>query len=326
MRIAAANQPERQQPAGQPITLYGQGLNNTPSTVQQQQPPEPQPQRVHVGHAEPANRIIPFFLPPEEQRELDEFLIRWEKYSTGVKRYDVDFNMFIYDSTIPGAEANKPYKVTYGYFKYVANPMRFVYHVEGEWQSSKQIKRDGDKNPNIFAEMTIIDEKSVYRYDYNSKTVVQINVPPEMIGRGIADSPLPLIFGAKADELKRRFSMKIVSTSENDTRVWLQARPLLIEDQQEFKQIDILLDKKTLQAQGLQQWDINEKAYKVFQLISPKTNDRLNFVLDDLKRWFTPEVPRGWKHEVSNWILPQQARPQPRTASPVPNRNEIPLY
>ncbi|MDR3232328.1 MAG: hypothetical protein LBT46_01440 [Planctomycetaceae bacterium] len=288
----------------------------------------PQEQRVHAGHSEPPQKIVPFFLNLQEQRELDDFLVRWEKYSRDVKRYDVDFYMSTYNFAIPGADPNKPYKITFGYFKYIANPLRFVYHVEGEWKNGGKEKRDGDKNPQIFAEKIIIDEKTVFKYDYNAKTVMQVNVPPEMIGKGIADSPLPLIFGAKADDLKRRFSMKIAPTANPD-RIWLQAKPLLLEDQQEFSMIEIILDRKTLQAVGLKKYDISAEAYTVYELRSPKVNDRLSSVLDDLKTWFSPTVEKGWKHEVNDWIAVQPHTALPAQQQTVPQqsqRNDIPLY
>jgi TIGR03009 family protein len=284
-------------------------------------------QPVHKGHSKPARRMVPFFLEPEEQQNLDAFLVRWEKYSGNIKRYDVDFNMSTYNPAIPGSDPNKPHKITFGYFKYISNPLRFVYHVEGEWLDDRQIKRDGEKNPQIYAEKVIIDEKTVFKYDYNAKTVIQVNVPPEMIGKGIADSPLPLIFGAKSADLKRRFSMKILPTT-NPERIWLQAKPLLSEDQQEFNLVEIVLDRKTLQALGLRKYDINNQGYTVYELKSPKVNDRLTSVLDDLKTWFTPTIERGWKHEVNNWIATNQLSPeQPLSPnSAAPQQSNIPLY
>ena len=333
IRVATTNPayPATSVPAEQPQMLYDPaGANRIPQNTQFVVASEHPQGMVHMGRAEPAGKIVPFFLSPVEQQQLDEFLARWERNSVSIKRYDVEFYVLLYDSTIPGAEPNKPHKVAYGYFKYIANPMRFVYVVEGEWQNGKRIKREGDKNPHIHAEKTIIDEKTVFRYDYNSKTMYQINVPPEMIGKGIADSPLPLIFGAKADELKRRFSMKIENAPGQDNLIWLRARPLLIEDQQEFKELEILLEKRTLMAQGLKQWDINDKAYKVFQLTSTKVNDRLLAVVEDLKTWFTPTIERGWKHEMADWVLqppPSAAVPQPQIGNALPpQQGEVPLY
>ena len=323
------------QPASQPISLYDGGTNRMPNTVPLTDPPTAAPNTHgippgmrHVGRAEPASQVVPFFLSADEQRELDEFLMRWERYSTTINRYDVNFNLFIYDSTIPGAEPNKPHKVAFGYFKYNAKPRRFVYVVEGEWQESKQVKRND--NTNVHAEKMVIDEKSVYLYDYNAKIVRKINIPPELIGKGIADSPLPLIFGAKADDLKQRFSMRIANVAGRDDLIWLHARPLQIEDQQEFKEIEILLDKRSLTAQGLKQWDINDKAYRAFQLTQPQINPVIPNVMDHIKNWFTADTPRGWRMDEQNYS-PSQTSPPPipavhqlPIASPPPN--DIPLY
>lgn len=308
-----------------------------------------EPRRELVGHSEPPNRIIPFFLTPQEQQELDEFLMRWEKYSLGIKRYDVDFNMILFDETIPGSVPGKPYKTAFGYFKYISKPLRFVYHVEGEWVGGKKVERDEKKNSNIYAEKIIIDEKAVFKYEFDARKVWQVNVPPELVGKGIADSPLPLIFGAKANEMKKRFSMKIVTSEQyKSSQIWLQAKPFLSEDQQEFSQIEIRLDRETLRAIALKKEDINGKAFTVYTLLSPKINDRLTSFLEDIKKWFTPVIPEGWVLEVNDWVSEIQVAQQqpistlpgatpsaiPATAQPPmanqqqppPQRNEIPLY
>jgi TIGR03009 family protein len=331
------------QPSG---SVYGLPPQNQPNKP----PANNEIRREFVGRAEPTTRIVPFFLTPQEQQELDEFLRRWEQYSLGIKRYDVDFNMFIYDEAIPGSIPGKPYKTAFGYFKYIANPLRFVYHVEGEWIDNKKVKRDEKKNRTILAEKIIIDEKSVFKYEFDAKKVLQVNVPPELIGKGIADSPLPLIFGAKAEDMKKRFSMKIVTAEQNkNTQIWLLAKPLLMEDQQEFSQIELRLDKDSLRAIALKKEDINGKAFTVYMLISPKINDRLTSFLEDIKKWFTPAVPDGWTLDVNDWVLEVQmaqqptitvlpatpagavpaipVTPQPPFANqPQPTRNEIPLY
>lgn len=331
-------------PSSQPAPQYTQ--QPLPANNVRQTPPIPanpanppiNRQPVHVGRAAPENRVIPFFLTPEEGKELDEFLTRWEKYSEEIKRYDVDFNMFIYDATIPGNDLNKPYKTAFGFFKY-SKPMRFVYSVEGEWVGNEKVKRSDDpKTANIFAEKIIIDAKSVFRFDYNAKNVLQINVPAEIIGRGIADSPLPLIFGAKAADMKRRFSMKMRTAEQNGTPlISLQAKPLLLEDQQEFTLIELLIEKNTFRAIGLKRYDINGKAFTVYQLQSPVINGNLGTILADLKTYFTPSIPRGWKHEVNDWAmdvsLEKQEQPvglpagsAPRIAEQRDQSQEIQLY
>jgi len=348
LRVATAN--PGQPVGGQPISLYapsGTNLPQAPQTVQptaqgisqgmplstlQGAPPGMQ----HVGRAEPANRIIPFWLTPEEQRELDEFLVRWERYSATIQRYEVNFNVFVHDPTIPDAQPGQPHRIAFGYFKYNANPRRFVYALEGEWQGTprRQVRRD-DRNLHIIAERTVIDDRSVHHYDYNAQVVRQINVPPEMFGRGIADSPLPLIFGARADDLKRRFSMRIVPVPGREDLIWLHARPLLIEDQREFKELEILLDRRNLTAQGLRQWDINGKTHRAFQLETPQINRNTPFA--DFIGRFTSDVPRGWTRQIEEWTPPSPppspSIQQPHIANPPlhhppqqHHHNEVPLY
>ena len=105
--------------------------------------------------------------------------------------------------------------------------------------------------------------------------------------------------------------MKVATDKQGNTL--LSARPLLPEDQQEFKELEIMLDKD-LRAIGLRQFDINGKAHKVYELISPKVNDRTRAILEDLQTFFKPTVPSGWKHESKNWV--QQLSPVP-AMSPV---------
>ena len=321
-------QPNAWQPnMGQPVQIAANPAAQPPAVGTQ-------PGLMHMGRAEPPSRIIPYYLNAAEQRELDEFLVRWERYSTNIKRYEVDFYLFDYDPTIPGAQPNVPHKISFGYFKYNSSPMRYLSVIEGEWRDNKRVARDGDKNPHIHAEKILIEEGTVFKYDYNAKTVYRINVPPEMIGKGIADSPLPLIFGAKADELKRRFSMRL--EQQQSGTIVLYARPLLIEDQQEFKEIEVMLEQN-LRARGLKQYDINGKGYKVYDLRETKINP-LGNILDFLEQWFKSDVPRGWKEVPLDMAAVQPVQPPVPTPAvpqvpmgnplqiPHPQQPGVPLY
>ena len=325
-----------QPPVGQTMPLQNSGgMNQTPFAVPSgagsagQVPP---PGMMHMGRAEPAHRIVPFFLNPAEQQELDAFLARWERYSVNIRQYEVEFYLLEFepDPATLGTVPNQPQSTLFGHFKYNSKPMRYLMAIEGEWRDNTHVKRDGDKNPHIRAEKTIIDEETVYKYDYNSKTVHKVNVPPELIGKGIADSPLPLIFGAKADELKKRFSMKV--EHRQDGFVVLYARPLLIEDQQEFRELEVMLDKD-LRARGLRQYDINGTGYKVFDLRSVKINPVNLNPADYISRFFNPRPPLGWKQEERNWVQHPPSAPatpqMPMGNAPQhvpPQQPGVPLY
>jgi hypothetical protein len=68
-----------------------------------------------------------------------------------------------------------------------------------------------------------------------------------------------------------------------------------------------LIDRKTLHARGLKQWDVNGKAFKSYGLKKPTTNDRLQDVITHVRTFFTPDLPRGWRREVH--YLGQQSAP-----------------
>ncbi|MDR2346748.1 MAG: hypothetical protein LBE18_11835 [Planctomycetaceae bacterium] len=259
-----------------------------------------------VGHSSPAVRVHPFILNPEEQRDLDDFLLRWEKYSETINNYEIDFNAFFYDPTNPlsppvtSSEPQlKPLKIMFGYFKFVA-PKKFVYHVEGEWIQKERIRYiDQEATPNILAEKTIIDGQTLFFYDFTAKKVTQYRMTSEELNRTIGNGPFPLIFGAKAGDMKKRFSMKIVTNPDyRDKEVWLWAVPLLPDDQKEFVKIEIRLDKRTLNAMALKRIDPNEKSYTTYTLHNPKINNRFLPISDIFK----PDIPRGWKHEIQDQL------------------------
>ncbi|MDR2644290.1 MAG: hypothetical protein LBC74_16030 [Planctomycetaceae bacterium] len=349
-------QPNPTQPHNQPTTtpngklpLYGVGGNNGNNTTINN-PGNGIVQVAdagrHVGRSVPVVRVHPFVLKQEEQRELDDFLLRWERYSETVNNYEVDFNAFFYDPTNPlsppvtSSEPQlKPLKIMFGYFKYVA-PRKFVYHIEGEWLQKERVKYiNPEITPNVTAEKTIIDGQSLFFYDFPAKKVTQYRMPPEVLNRTIANGPFPLIFGAKAIDMKKRFSMKIVTNPDyRDKEIWLWAVPLLAEDQQEFIKIEIRMDKRTLNAMALKRIDPNEKSYTTYTLQNPRVN-KFNGIFGD---FFNPDVPRGWKHEIkdqtqtnNNPISPNHAHstshnitsPPNRTIPPTtPPRTEVPLY
>jgi TIGR03009 family protein len=288
----------------------------------------------HVGHSAPVVRVHPFILKPEEQRELDEFLLRWERYSETVNNYEVDFNAFYYDPTSPlstpvtsSDPQLKPLRIVFGYFKFVA-PRKFVYHVEGEWQQKERVKYiNHEITPNVFAEKTIIDGQSLFSYDFPAKKVTQYRMPPDVLNRTIANGPFPLIFGAKSDDMKKRFSMKIVTNPDyRDKEIWLWAVPLLQDDQQEFAKIEIRIDKRTLNAIALKRINSNEKSYTTYTLNNPRVN---KFGAAALSVVFNPDVPRGWKLEIQDQVktnINPTPNPTPITHTTQPTRREVPLY
>ena len=237
----------------------------------------------------------PFALNPDEQKELDEFLVRWENFNATIKRFDVGFYLLEYDPAIPGVAPNTPYRICFGFFVYAADPKRLRFDIEGEWRDGKRMTRR--ENPHIHAGTMIIRERSIFKYNHNFQMVLQINASPEMIETKIANCPLVLTFGGKADDLKQRFSMKIERRPEGN--IVLHARPLLVENHREFRELVMLLDGETLYPRGLKLYD-RGTGYKVFQL----NNVRIRSMAagnPEAILIFTPVIPQDWRRETFDW-------------------------
>ena len=235
----------------------------------------------------------PFTLNSTEQRELDEFLVRWERVNAGIRRHEMQFNLFEYDPTLPGAVPNEPHRISFGHFLYTADPRQFKFVVEGEWVGEQrgrvQIRRDSDTNPHIFAETIIVSERAISIHNYTTKTVHQINASPERIEQWIAGIPLMLIIGASADDLNQRFSMRVKHRPDGD--ILLHARPLF-EDRRNFVELVLLLEGDTLRPRGLKQY--YRRGSKVFEFIRPRMNP--------IPRGFiSPIIPRDWERVTYDW-------------------------
>ncbi len=53
--------------------------------------------------------------------------------------------------------------------------------------------------------------KSIFQVDAKKKQIIEQPIPAELQGKSITDGPLPFVFGAKADTLRKRYFMRIVT-------------------------------------------------------------------------------------------------------------------
>ena len=86
-------------------------------------------------------------------------------------------------------------------------------------------------------------EKSASPLEYGKASYGDI-WKPEMKGKAISDGPLPFVFGAKADQLKRRYWMRDVTPKEEvGKHIWLEAFPKFQQDAANFQSATIILNE-----------------------------------------------------------------------------------
>jgi len=170
-------------------------------------------------------------------------------------------------------------------------------------------------------EYWICDGKATYEFDYKNKHLKVRPLPPEMQGTGIADGPLPFLFGAKAEKIKQRYWVRVLQAppGKENKEFWLLAVPKTRQDAANFKQVEVILDAKLFLPLAIQVYDrgfdgranFSREVY-VFdeRVVNEKmTIQKLNIFR---KEFFQPTVPLGWKKVV---VKRRQPTPLQRTAS-----------
>jgi len=132
-----------------------------------------------------------------------------------------------------------------------------------------------------------------------------------MQGKAISDGPLPFLFGAKADKLKRRYFLRIITPQDAQGQVWLEAWPRFAYDAEDFTRAQVILNTATMLPMAIQTYQPNGKSRTVYQFgDSPRVNskdplrhlDPLNILKQDP---FRPTLPRGWTKVVETQPMAQ---------------------
>jgi TIGR03009 family protein len=169
-----------------------------------------------------------------------------------------------------------------------------------------------------FREHWVCDGKSIFELDYKNQQVKQRSLPPEMQGQRITDGPLPFLFGAKAQQLKDRFWIRVITPKDRKGEFWLEAVPKTQADAANFAMIHVILAESDFLPQGMILFHRNQ-FQTTFAFEKRETNW---FQLDVINNPFVPRIPFGWKKVVEPLGAPaaqpleQQATRQP----PIPLR------
>lgn len=274
----------------------------TPATHVQAHPArQPQPQRPHVRQPQsPAGQKprAPFTLTQQQQAEVDAVLRAWEQQGHSVKTFACDFTRLEYDPV--WGPADRPKFIDQGTIHY-ARPDKGRFEVEGQ-------------RP----ERWICDGKSIYAYDFQQQKLTEHQLPPELQGQAIADGPLPFLFGAKAEKLKQRYLMRLITPPDVQNQIWLEAYPRFQADAANFRKAEMILTADQMRPFALQLHLPNGKNRTVYKFDNIVVNDPFSFLKGDP---FRASTPAGWTKVVQQ--PPQPATGQPATgqaANPAPTR------
>ncbi len=305
-------------------------LHSTPTVAQQSGRPIVQPQQPgrtnpHAGAeaVQPVSPLAPAWVPLPEthQKYVDQILQYWEFKSNEVERYRCVFKKWEYDPVFGPKDTFKTYGE--GSIKYSA-PDKGLYKVEKvlHFQPPREQggKPDYVERKDVEGECWICDGNSVFEFDHKKKQLEQYELPPDMRGKAIGNGPLPFLFNAKADEIKSRFWIRVITPPNTKGEYWLEAYPKTRDDATNFKMVHVIIDEQEYLPKAMVLFDRNYVAgmrpsRTTFQFDEREVNfsilaNRLNLFH---REFFEPAIPSGWTKVVHKWDQPANTE---RAAAP----------
>jgi TIGR03009 family protein len=270
----------------------------TPPQAPQQQPP----QRV-ASVAAPQQQPAP--LSPEQQAALDQLLAAWETRNAAVRPGSCGFRKWEYNAWSP-AEANGErlaFAESSGELKYAA-PDKGLFRVKETKQWSPENRRYEVRGSDT-GEHWVCNGESIYEFRHTERQLRETKLPPDMRGMAISDGPLPFVFGAKAETLKKRYWMRIVTPPDVRNQIWLEALPKHQADAANFSKVELILQARELMPFAIQIFKPAGQDRDVYQF-DPNTN-LIDKGLDMIRDFAKPMTPFGYKYVLED--LQAQAPP-----------------
>lgn len=243
-------------------------------------------------------------LSPEAAAALDRLLAAWEGRNAAVRTWSCGFWKWEYNAFGPvGPKGDRlAFSESTGEIKY-AMPDKGLFRVKEsrQWnpQTSRYEARAGD-----VGEHWVCSGTSIYEFRHTERQLRETRLPPEMRGKAISDGPLPFVFGAKAETLKKRYSMRIITPPGVTDQVWLEALPRYQADAANFSKVELILQTRDLMPFAIRIFKPGGQDHDVFQF-DPKTS-LVDKGLDLIRDFSKPVTPLGY-----TFILEDAAGPPP---------------
>ncbi len=234
-QVVAQTQPPAKRPAGtqvqkKPVAgtgLPAGGVAPTTRTAGKERP---------VGQPLRVDAVSP---------ELEQLLADWEKSSGQIETMTGSFYKYTYNHRFQVEER------AVGEFLYEM-PDRGVYRTMPAKIKKGDIGRSKDEagkecdpytlKPAEEAERWICTGKQVKQVKEGLKTYTVTDVPESSQGANIIESPLPFLFGMKAEQAKRRYQMRILSHDKGS--YLLEVIPKLAMDSVNYRKAFLFIDDK----------------------------------------------------------------------------------
>lgn len=264
-------------------------------------------------------------LDADHQRYLDQVLDYWQQSSGQIKQYTCDFQRWDYDPTFcnyrePDSNRLAAYIIAQGTIRY-ANPDKGMFETTRFWDfagAPDQAGQPANYKERVDSQQSrekwICDGRGIYEFDYPNKVLNEMEIPAEMQGNGLANSPLPFLFGVEKEIVKERFWIRVVTPSTVEDEYWLEAYPKRIDDARNYKKVEIILAKKDFLPKMLQIYAPNYDSKtnpisRVFEFKNRKINSQLAMLKNFMNVFIRPQPPIGWRRVNVQALATQKQQP-----------------
>lgn len=258
----------------------------------------------------------------QQHSYIAQLLDYWQTSSDKVQQYKCDFRRYDYDTGIvnwrdPNTNQLAAAAIMQGEIRFAA-PDKACYQTTivhdfdlNEGTGKPDYKQREDKTTN--REKWICDGKAIYEYDHVERRLYETEIPPEMQGKGLVNSPIPFLFGASRDDILGRYWVRVVTPNGVEDEYWLEAVPKKREDRQTYSKIELVLSRDDFLPTMLHIYAPNYDPSKnnftsrVFEFHNRKVNSGLAKIQDFLNNFVRPSTPIGWKRVARKGLQqPQQ--------------------
>ena len=289
-------------------TQQGQAQAQTPGSPGQLTPEQIAALRAQQQRqAAAAVARAPFELTQEEEQYRNQVLDYWQQSSDKINKYSCKFRRYEFDTdkvAHRNSQTNQLSAASIGVGElFFASPQRGRYEVNEIWRFAAPPKSDSEQadyklqDKDLFREKWICDGATIYEFDFQSKRLNETQLPPEMQGaKGLANSPIPFLFGAKREDILNRYWVRVVTPKGTEGEYWLEAFPKKAADAQNYKKIEIVIAEADFLPKAMHMYAAQYDPKKGnFASVQFEFDDRKANTVS-LKDFFTrPQKPMGWK-------------------------------
>jgi TIGR03009 family protein len=285
--LPAGQQPAQQRPVAEPRVA------SVPQQSAPQQPPA---------------------LQPQEQAALDQLLAAWEARNAAVKTWSCTFHKWEYNAWSPADAGGErlAFAESTGELKYAA-PDKGLFRIKESKQWNPQTRRYEVRSGET-GEHWVCNGESIYEFRHSERQLRETKLPAEMRGKAISDGPLPFVFGARADTLKKRYWMRIVTPPTAKDQIWLESLPRFQADAANFSKVELILQARDLMPFAIQIYKPGGQDRDVYQF-DPNTS-LIDKTVDMFRDFAKPTTPFGYKYILEDLQAQQPPAPQPPAARP----------